>query len=346
MKRSCSPLVWLCSACALMLALLTAIDPYGVYAGYAAALSPGTPPIAAVFTAAQDGVYPWTAIMTAKDASSSLFHPEYHMLTDTVTEEEMRSSVGNSEPFRDSPAVFPQPSAMPPLKAEPKPDPVEILLPEPPDASAFITVDDSWFDDALFIGDSHTEGFHDYTHLDNATFFYQRGLSVWTVMKKNVVNGAQTIPQALKQQQFGKIYLLLGINEIGNGTTESFAEQYAAVVDQLRELQPDALIYIQSIFHTSQRKSASSIYNNDTINERNEAISHIADDKHIFYIDNNPAFDDESGALTKEYTGDGVHVKAPYYKLWLENLYQYGRVLSPSQPEVAKKNLVPGEKST
>lgn len=345
MKRSCSPLVWLCSACALMLALLTAIDPSGVYADYAAALSPGMPPIAAVFTAAHDGVYPWSAAASVRDASVSPSHPEYHMLIDTVTDAEMRSSVGNSEPFRDASVQFPQPSAMPPLNAEPKPEPIEALLPEAPDTPSFVTVDDSWFDDALFIGDSHTEGFHDYAHLDNATFFYQRGLSVWTVMQKAVVNGTQTIPQALKQQQFGKIYILLGINEIGNGTTESFAEQYAAVVDQLRELQPDALIYIQSIFHTSQRKSASSVYNNDTINERNEAISHIADDEHVFFIDNNPAFDDETGSLTKEYSGDGVHVKAPYYKLWLENLYQYGRVLSAPQADAAKKNLALEEKS-
>ena len=164
-------------------------------------------------------------------------------------------------------------------------------------------------------------------------------------MKKAIVNGTQTIPQALRQQQFGKIYLLLGINEIGNGTAESFAEQYAAVVSQLRELQPDALIYIQSIFHTSQRKSASSIYNNDTINERNEAISQIADGEHVFYIDNNPAFDDETGALKKEYSGDGVHVKAPYYRLWLESLYRYGRVLPVPQNEGAEKNLALEQKS-
>ena len=60
MKRPFSPLVWLCAAGTVALGALTLCDPYGVYAGYVAALAPDTPVIAAAFTAAQDGVYPWT----------------------------------------------------------------------------------------------------------------------------------------------------------------------------------------------------------------------------------------------------------------------------------------------
>ena len=32
-------------------------------------------------------------------------------------------------------------------------------------------VDDDWFDDAVFIGDSRTVGLRDYGGLDNATFY-------------------------------------------------------------------------------------------------------------------------------------------------------------------------------
>ena len=329
MKQPFSPLIWLCAAGTLVLGALTIYDPGGVYAGYASQLDAGTPPIAAVFTAAQDGIYPWTVLTSSEEIVSS---PAFRLLTDTVTDEEMRSSVGNDEPF---PSPIPAPVAPPPLFTPS----VEIILPEAPkeepitvepapeEQSEFLPVDESWFDDALFIGDSHIEGFCDYGGLHNATYYFKRGLDIWSVMKKAFVGGKQTIPQALSERQFGKIYIMLGINEIGCGTTESYAEQYAGVVAQLRELQPDAVIYIQSIFHTSQRKSDTTIYNNDTINARNEAISHIADGEHVFYLDCNVVFDDENGALTSSYTGDGVHVMAPYYTMWRDFLLQHGTTL-------------------
>ncbi len=319
MKRPFSPLVWLCAAGTLALGALTLFDPNGVYAGYVAALDRATPAIAAVFTAAPDGVYPWSVPETAAPLS-----PVYRPLTETVTDEEMRSSVGNNEPFVEPvPEVFtPYVEVVRPgQEASPEKDDPEEDAPATP---GFATVGADWFNDALFIGDSHIEGFSDYGGLPNATYYFKRGLDIWSVMNKAFVGGKQTIPQALATRKFGKIYIMLGINEIGCGTTESFAEQYGKVVAQLRELQPDAYIYIQGIFHTSQKKSDTSQYNNDTINARNAAIAALADGERIFFLDCNAVFDDENGALTTSYSGDGVHVKAPYYTLWRDYLFRFG----------------------
>ena len=331
MKRPFSPLVWLCTAGALALGALTLYDPSGVYAGYIDALDRNTPIIAAVFTAAQDGVYPWTP---RGEADASPRGPAYRPLTETVTDEEMHSSVGNDEPFPESaPARSDDPvSAAPPVEAAaPAPDSgsgadaKNVGTDAPPQSfSGFVTVDESWFNDALFIGDSHIEGFCDYGGVPNATYYFKRGLDIWSVLNKSFVGGKQTIPQALSQRQFGKIYIMLGINEIGCGTTESYAAQYADVVACLRELQPNAVIYIQAIFHTSQKKSDTTIYNNDTINARNAAISALADGQHVFFVDCNAVFDDENGALTSSYSGDGVHVKAPYYTMWRDYLLRFG----------------------
>ena len=85
-------------------------------------------------------------------------------------------------------------------------------------------------------------------------------------------------------------------------------------------------IFIQSIFHTTQKKSDSSYFKNEVINERNAAIAQLADGKTIFYLDLNPLFDDENGALRADYSGDGVHVRAPYYVQWRDHLYQFGVV--------------------
>ncbi len=324
MKRPFSPLVWLCAAGTLALGALTVCDPGGVYAAYVSELSADTPVIAAVFTAAQDGVYPWS-FLRAPEAAEPIPAPVYHSLTETVTDEEMRSSVGNNEPFSESGAHDAPEAAQPAAQAEPEASAADGSEESAATVEGFVTVDESWFDDAVFIGDSHIEGFCDYAGVRNATYYYKRGLDIWSVLKKPFVGGKLTVPQALSQQRFGKIYIMLGINEIGCGTTESYAAQYADVVAQLRELQPDALIYIQAIFHTSQKKSDTTIYNNDTINARNEAISRLADGERVFFLDCNAVFDDENGALTPTYSGDGVHVKAPYYTMWRDYLLRFGR---------------------
>ena len=226
--------------------------------------------------------------------------------------------------------VYPwsQPKAPDPEPApEPEPEPQPEPAPEPEEpASPFTTVDESYFDDALFIGDSHTDGFKDYAGLDNADYLCHNGLTVWSAVEKAEFPGRQTLSQALSGKRYGKIYLMLGINELGTGTAETWAAQYKVLLDEVRELQPDAIIFLQAIFHTTQEKSDTTFYKNSTIDERNEALQKLADNKDVFYIDCNPVFDDDTGALTAEYSGDGVHVKAPYYTMWRDYLYRFGVV--------------------
>ena len=309
MKRSFSPLLWLCLGTAVFLCALAALDPAGVYASYRGKLSGDTPRIAALFTAAKDGVFPWTQRDASENPSVPVFRPD---------------TPAPAEPSDPEPA---QPAPVEPEPAEP--GPAEPFPADPaPEDPEFITVDLSYFDDAVFIGDSHIEGFYEYAGVPNATYYWRRGLMVWDALEKPFIpEGSRklTIPQALEEHPFGKIYLMLGINEIGDDNTEAWAEQYALVVDRLRELQPDALIYLNAIFHTTQETSETTIYNNDVINDRNAAIAKLADGKQVFFIDANVVFDNEDGVLPDEFTGDGVHVMAPYYALWRDYLLQFGK---------------------
>ena len=161
----------LCFVSALALNAYAALDPTGVYQDYLEKLDAATPPVAAMATAAADGVYPW------------------------------------SEPKAPEPPPVPDPAPLP----DPEPEPE----PEEPD-SPFTTVDASYFDDALFIGDSHTDGFKDYAGLNNADYLCHNGLTVWSAVEKAEFPGKQTLAQALSGKHYGKNYLMLGINELGN----------------------------------------------------------------------------------------------------------------------------------
>lgn len=195
------------------------------------------------------------------------------------------------------------------------------------------TVTEDYFSDALFIGDSRTVGLKEYSGMDQATFYASTGLTVYKVFTEKIVPvpGSKqkiTIEEALSRQKFGKIYLMIGINEMGRGTVDTFMAEYQKVVTHLQELQPDAVIFVQAIMRvTTERSEKGDYIHNQGINERNERIAQLADNQKIFYLDVNPVICDETGGMNPRYTFDGVHLKAEYIPLWTDYLSSHGVVV-------------------
>lgn len=189
----------------------------------------------------------------------------------------------------------------------------------------FKQVDESYFDDALFIGDSRTVGLYDYTDLsEHADFLCETSLTIYKVMDENF-KGKGTVEEVLAAKHYGKIYIMIGINELGRGTTEDFMEKYTEVVDTLHELAPEAKIIIEANMRVSGQKSNSdAIFNNSNINARNNAIATLADNETFFYIDMNEAVCDENGDLNAEYTHDQIHLLGKYNELWKQFLMEHG----------------------
>lgn len=192
----------------------------------------------------------------------------------------------------------------------------------------FVQVDESYFDDAVFIGDSRTVGLHDYGGLDKATFYATVGLNVydmWTDKFCEVDGEKMTLEEALKTKQYKKIYFQIGINEMGRGTLDSFMEAYMLSIQKFRELQPDAIIYVQGIMRVTKEKSdEDAIFNNKGINERNDRIADLADGQTIFYIDVNDVVCDEDGNLRDDLTFDNLHLYGSKYGIWVDFLLTKG----------------------
>lgn len=231
---------------------------------------------------------------------------------------------------------IPQPTATPEPVPEETPQPTATPEPTPtPEPEIRIgRVEDDYFSDALFLGDSRTVGMQKYGELgETATFYASTGLTIYKLFSAEIAelpdqSEKVTVEEALQHQSFGKIYIMIGINEIGGGTTEGYAQTYGETVAHLQELQPDAIIYIQGILKVTAARSAKGDYiNNESIAARNEALSQLADGKKIFYLDVNEALCDESGGMVKDYTSDGVHLKAKYISLWEEYLKDHAVLL-------------------
>lgn len=197
---------------------------------------------------------------------------------------------------------------------------------------AYQKVDKSYFDDAVFIGDSRTVGMQDYSGLDHAQFFAKTGMNVYDILEDKFIKDPQTgdevsVAHMLKNYKYGKIYFMVGINELGTGNTGTFQKAYARVLRKFHKWQPDAVIYIQGIIPVSKAKaSADEIFNNININDKNVAIAQLADGKNIFYLDVSKKLTDKGGYLKADYTFDEVHMYAQYYELWTDFLMNHAVV--------------------
>lgn len=185
-------------------------------------------------------------------------------------------------------------------------------------------VENSYFDDAVFIGDSRTEGLMLYSGLQNATFYTHKGMMVSKAFTSKVIDtaaGKATVVEALKQTSFAKVYIMLGVNELGWAYDSLFIDKYAELVDAVKAAQPQAVIYIQSILPVTAEKSArDKIYNNPKILSYNRLIREMVARKGVYYVDVAAGIQDEQGCLPKESTTDGVHLNAAYCKVWLQYL--------------------------
>ena len=198
----------------------------------------------------------------------------------------------------------------------------------------YMTVEDDYFADAVFIGDSRTVGMFEYGGIEDITTFYaSTGLSIYRIFNAKIikVEGQRakiTIKEALQDKQFAKIYLMLGINEIGTGDIDGFVRKYAEVLEELKELQPDAIIYVQAIIRVSQKQvQKHDGVDNEEIGERNRRLAELADNERVFFLDVNEVLCDENGDMVREYSSDGVHLKAQYIPLWKEYLLEHAVVI-------------------
>lgn len=197
----------------------------------------------------------------------------------------------------------------------------------------------SYFNDAVFLGDSRTLGISDYAGLDDADFYCDSGMTIFKLLEPDGVTYQKTgnkenLTSVLQQKKYGKIYIMLGMNELGYGNTEMYREQYRKVVNQIREWQPEAIIYIMANLHVSSEKNnMETEFNNVNINDKNAASALLANGTDIFYLDANPLFTDSEGFLNAELSFDGVHLYAKNYDVWREFLLEHA--VQPKHTDVA-----------
>lgn len=198
----------------------------------------------------------------------------------------------------------------------------------------YTEVDKSYFDDALFIGDSRVAGLA-MNSGTNATFYAVTSFQLYRYKTFKVVqtaNGKVPIFEAMPYDKFTKIYIKVGLNELGSVTDEPFIECYTSFINELRAMQPRAIIYIQAILPVTQVKSQTDrVHCNENITKRNENLKSFAELMKCYYVDAGPYFADETGALKAETTADGIHMYSKYMPQWIDALSKQAVIWPPTE---------------
>ena len=104
---------------------------------------------------------------------------------------------------------------------------------------------------------------------------------------------------------------MLGINELGYDR-QAAIRKYGELVNQIQELQPDACLVLEANLHMTEEKSeGDAIFNNENINEMNDAIHHLAEEKNLGWLD-----------VNADLSADGAHVLGKYYADWSDWILQ------------------------
>ena len=185
-------------------------------------------------------------------------------------------------------------------------------------------VEDDFFSDTAFIGNSLAQGFMLYSGMKTPDYFATQSITVSSIFYEKVINAGGgyyiTILDALARKDHRKIYIMLGLNEV-NWTEENFTLKYGRLIDKIREIQPNATIYLQSITPvTAERSGRGDSFNNKRINRYNELIQALAAEKKVHYLYVYSAIADENGDLPAGASFDGIHPYTKYYKAWRDYL--------------------------
>ena len=198
-------------------------------------------------------------------------------------------------------------------------------------------VSQNYFDDAVFVGDSITEGMTIYSGMSNAKILAYTGINFSTISTTPVLkqeDGTRvTIMDELGKARYNKVYVMLGGNEVGYMDENSFIQRYEKVLEQVEALQSGAIIYVQSMTPVTETNG----YNldNDRIDEYNQAILEMCKRRGLYFLNVAECMKDSRGMLPTEASPkDGMHFGQEYFDKWFAYLKTH-TVDGPSQPAAA-----------
>ena len=181
-------------------------------------------------------------------------------------------------------------------------------------------VGDSYFADAVFIGDSIMVGIESASVFPEADYVCRVGMSIDGTLHRNQdlrgVNHKVRAVDVAASYQPKKIYVLLGVNTLDAYPAERALKDYGLFLDELLPLVPDCIVYLLSVPPMSKR----GFEKNGTTNparyqEFERMLRQLAQDRNLYYIDLYHLLADEAGIMKDEYAAGDYHLQKAAFAL-------------------------------
>ena len=196
-------------------------------------------------------------------------------------------------------------------------------------------VDSSFFDDAVFIGDSISLKLSYYAassgELGKAKFLvvgsYGVGNAVYDGLELTYQGKSyKNVEEALAATGAKKLFIMLGMNDIARkdfGYVDGAITNWGKLLDLLKSTCPDMTVYIQSMTPVWTGGEKGSL-NNANVDKYNEKLKAFAQNNGYKFIDIAPYMKDSTGGLATRFCSDQyVHLTDEGAKTWIKVLKAY-----------------------
>lgn len=200
---------------------------------------------------------------------------------------------------------------------------------------------DSFFADAIFVGDSVTVGlsnYYDKLHgaifTDTTQFLAQVGCSAKMCISSNPTEKYQRfmpsyggrlcrIEDGIALSGAKKVFIDYGLNDLTGSTANEFLANFTTLINRIQEKNPSVQIYVISTTYVVC-DAQTGMLTNGNIRKANEAVKAYCQENGLGYINVADYIADEDGGLNPRYSSDQyVHQNSKSYEMWVKVLRHY-----------------------
>lgn len=187
-----------------------------------------------------------------------------------------------------------------------------------------------FFDDTAFIGDSVSYSLMLWAtqngEMGDATFLVRGGNGIAGYVNHYKTIGFQgeemDIEEAVMECGAKKVFIMMGVNDLGFMSVEQTMDYYRIMVDRILEKSPDVQIYVESCLPVWDAGIQGT--KNVDVDAFNAALEAYAEEMGFYYVEMASYIEDHTGGMPKAYCSDfSTHMNYDGTDVWMQALKLY-----------------------